>query len=392
MAADPIRERVLLVEDDDATAEIILSSVARNSSPNDARSAFSLTRVATLTEAQEALTTEEYGAVLLDLNLPDSAGLDTVHAILEAAPHLAVIVLTCADDSDMALEAMRLGAQDYLFKGRIDGALIVRSLLYAISRNRAESRLRHAQQMEALGRLAGSVAHDFNNLLTIIIGNAETAHHDVVAGSEVDGSLGEIRQAAQRAATLTARLLALGRKQQFQPRLLDLGETVSGMSEMLRRVIGSDTAFKVTLPSDHLLVHADPLQLEQLLLNLALNARDADPAPRHVSISVSALPPNAVGAWRPRLGSGRYALLTVTDDGAPIAADVLRRMYEPFAPTGGGAHVLAPPPAWRFRSSPASWSRAGDRCSRNQAPRAGLASPLHFHSPQTASNAPRARS
>jgi signal transduction histidine kinase len=334
MLTPPVRrERVLIVEDDAVTAAVVSAAVAGLDGRLDTRADFEAHCVSSLGEAREALRREGYVAVLLDLSLPDSEGLATLHALLEVGADCAIIVLTALDDSAIALEAVRLGAQDYLFKGRVDPTLIIRSLLYSINRHRAERQLRQAQQMEALGRLAGGVAHDFNNLLTVIIGNAEAIESDAIDASDVPVAVGEIRQAARRAAALTQRLLALGRQQQFQPRVLDIADSVQGMEPVLRRLLGADITFALALGGGVLGVKVDPAQIEQLILNLVLNARDAVRPGGHITLEVGPIDVRDAEAWKPRLRPGRYIGLTVRDDGTGIPPEVQSRMFEPFVTT-----------------------------------------------------------
>jgi len=330
---DDARERVLVVEDDDTTATIVLAALSSAMGAYDTRASFEPSRASTLAEALDALRSEPFAAVLLDLSLPDSSGLDTLHAVLDRSSNAAIIVLTALDDSAIALEAVRLGAQDYLFKGRVDPSLIHRSLLYSISRHRAEAQLRHAQQMEALGRLAGGVAHDFNNLLTVVIGNAEAIEGNLLPADEVPEAIGEIRQAARRAAALTQRLLAMGRQQQFQPRVVDAADALRGLEPVLRRLLDADTTFAMATGGGSYGVHVDPAQLEQLVLNLVLNARDAVRPGGHVTIEVGPIDIRDSEGWKPRPAAGRHIALTVRDDGAGIAPEVQARMYEPFVTT-----------------------------------------------------------
>jgi len=327
------RERVLIVEDDAVTAAVVSAAVVGLEGSLDTRADFAVHCVGSLHAATEALRLDSYAAVLLDLSLPDSDGLASLHALLEVGADCAIIVLTALDDSAIALEAVRLGAQDYLFKGRVDPTLIIRSLLYSINRHRAEHQLRQAQQMEALGRLAGGVAHDFNNLLTVIIGNAEAIEGDAIDADDIPTAVGEIRQAARRAAALTQRLLALGRRQQFQPRDLDIAETVQGLEPVLRRLLGADVTFALAMGGGVLGAKVDPAQIEQLILNLVLNARDAVRPGGHITLEVGPLDVRDNEAWKPRLRPGRYVGLTVRDDGAGIPPEVQARMFEPFVTT-----------------------------------------------------------
>ncbi len=315
------------------TATVVAAALVGADASRDARADFESVSVGTLGDALTALRAERFAAVLLDLSLPDSDGLDTLHALLAIDVDCAIIVLTALDDSDVALEAVRLGAQDYLFKGRVDPTLIIRSLLYSINRHRAERQLRQAHQMEALGRLAGGVAHDFNNLLTVVIGNAEAIEQEIIVDAEIPDAIREIRIAAQRAAALTQRLLALGRQQQFEPRTVDIVEAVQQIEPVLRRLLGADVTFAIARSAGRLTARVDPSQIEQLILNLVLNARDAIRPGGRISIEVGLLETRDGERFIPSLRQGRYVSLTIRDDGVGIPTEVQQRMYEPFVTT-----------------------------------------------------------
>ncbi|MHB1222995.1 MAG: ATP-binding protein [Gemmatimonadaceae bacterium] len=208
-------------------------------------------------------------------------------------------------------------------------------------RVRLEAQLRHAQKMEAVGRLAGGVAHDFNNLLTVIEAHSEFALEAIAgggAGARDDGALGEdleaIRHATTRATSLTSQLLAFSRKQILKPRLLDLNEMLPGLAAMLRRLIGEDVALVTDLADAPCVVHADPGQLEQVVMNLAVNARDAMPEGGTVRIATALTTVTLADASiRPGLQAGRYVLLTVADTGSGIDPFVLPHVFEPFYTT-----------------------------------------------------------
>ena len=141
----------------------------------------------------------------------------------------------------------------------------------------AEEQLRHSQKMEAVGRLAGGIAHDFNNLLSVIISYATILAMEVDPESEVAEGLGEVRRAGERAADLTRQLLAFSRQQVLAPRTIDLNDVIDRMDRMLRRVIGEDLQLKTTKAPELGRIKADPGQLEQVIMNLVVNARDAMP-------------------------------------------------------------------------------------------------------------------
>jgi PAS domain S-box-containing protein len=199
-----------------------------------------------------------------------------------------------------------------------------------------EEDARQAQKMEAVGRLAGGIAHDFNNLLTAIIGYVEVVEEALPVGDRAIADVREIRTAAERAAALTRQLLAFSRRQLLQPRVLDLNRVVCGMENMLRRLIPENVEIRLSLAEEIGSIRADPSQLEQVVLNLALNARDAIEGAGHVTIATAALMlerPTLIG--HDALPPGRYARLSVTDDGHGMDATTLDRVFEPFFTTKG---------------------------------------------------------
>jgi two-component system, cell cycle sensor histidine kinase and response regulator CckA len=196
-----------------------------------------------------------------------------------------------------------------------------------------EEQLRNAQQLEAIGRLAGGVAHDFNNILSIIMGHGELLLAVMGADERARNGLEQIGRAAERAASLTQQLLAFSRKQVLQPKVLDLNEAVADVQKMLSRVIGEDIELVASLHPSLVPVKADPGQVEQVLMNLAVNARDAMPHGGKLVMETSNV---EVGAERARdleLGVGRYAMLKVTDSGHGMDAATLSHVFEPFFTT-----------------------------------------------------------
>jgi two-component system cell cycle sensor histidine kinase/response regulator CckA len=197
-----------------------------------------------------------------------------------------------------------------------------------------EAQLRHAQKMEAVGRLAGGVAHDFNNLLTVIQSNAYFLLEDIESGDVRRQDVLQIRDAGDRAAALTRQLLAYSRQQLLQPRVVDLNRKVENVVGMLRRVIGEDIILRSDLAPTVWPVFADPGQLEQVLMNLAVNARDAMPAGGTLTLrTTAAIIDAAVARSHPGLTPGQYVSLEVEDTGLGIPPDVLPHIFEPFYTT-----------------------------------------------------------
>jgi len=200
------------------------------------------------------------------------------------------------------------------------------------ARRRLEEQLRQAQKMEAVGRLAGGIAHDFNNLLTAIGGYGALALDRLQAGQPVERrDLEEIVRAAKRAAELTGQLLAFSRKQILQPKRVDVNELVHDLTRMLARLIDSDIEIRTDLERDLFAVKADPTQLEQVLLNLVVNARDAMPDGGRLTIATETV--NVEDSDDDAVPTGRYVVLSVRDTGTGMDEETRARLFEPFFTT-----------------------------------------------------------
>jgi PAS domain S-box-containing protein len=197
-----------------------------------------------------------------------------------------------------------------------------------------EQRLRQAQKMEAVGQLAGGIAHDFNNLLTIILGRIDRVQRRVGDGNPLQHDLELISTTATRAAALTRQLLTFSRNQVLQPRVLDLNEAVRGTVNMLQRLIGEHIRLVTVLPNGLGAVRADPAQLEQVIMNLVVNARDAMPAGGTVTIETAGVEADGDAVEpRPDLAGGPLVKLVVSDTGCGMDADVQAHLFEPFFTT-----------------------------------------------------------
>ncbi|HUF12626.1 MAG TPA: MHYT domain-containing protein [Longimicrobiales bacterium] len=218
-----------------------------------------------------------------------------------------------------------------------DGAGALRTIgicLDITARHTIEEQLRQSQKLEAIGHLAGGVAHDFNNVLTAVRGHVDLLRDGLALNDPRREDVEEIGRAARRATDLTRQLLAFARRQLVQPRVLDLGRQVSEMEPMLRRLIREDVELVGHFPAEPVPIRADPSQVQQIVMNLVLNARDAMPQGGRISVDVRPLtvsePLDAVGD---RVEPGEYALLTVADQGTGMESAVLERVFEPFFTT-----------------------------------------------------------
>ncbi|MGH9371870.1 MAG: ATP-binding response regulator [Vicinamibacterales bacterium] len=458
MPSEPIH--VLLVEDDDLYAHILRAALA------SATPTVELERCASLLQAFSLLDGHGYDAVLLDLNLPDSSGLETIERMLARAPGIPIVVLTATEDAESALTAVQHGAQDYLVKSETDGRIMSRALRYAIERasiqaelvrrekhfraliensydvvvvlapdggflyhspathrvlgyspaelaganvlslihpddrdhaasllsawpssfpedelfhfrlrhkdggwrvmealgrpmdddprqgivvnardisdriraedelRETEAKLRQVHKMEAVGRLAGGIAHDFNNVLTAIYGYADLLLEEFEPEDHRRADVEEIRRSAERAAALTRQLLAFSRQQMLQPQVLDLNGVVDEVQRMLARLVGTDVQTTFEPAPDLWPVRADKGQIEQVLMNLGGNARDAMPEGGSLVIRTANRTVSEEAAYAlPGLDPGDYVTLIVMDSGIGMPESVRRHIFEPFFTT-----------------------------------------------------------
>ena len=299
-----------------------------------------LEHAASLPDAS-ALTSRAIDAVVLDTGRPGGFDLSALDALRGAAgDRIPIVILANDGDEEMVHEAMQRGAQDYLISDRVNIDLLVRSVRYARERlewrresRRQEAELLQAQKMEAIGRLAGGVAHDFNNVLAAIFGYSDLLLEQFTDDDPRRADIQEIRRSAERAAALTRQLLAFSRKQIMLPRVLNLNDVVAGLQKLLARLVGEDIILEVGGPMDLWPVRADPGQMEQVLMNLAANARDAMPEGGRLSIATANVDVQPDPRQRPGLEAGAYVTLTVADNGSGVADDIREHMFEPFFTT-----------------------------------------------------------
>jgi PAS domain S-box-containing protein len=197
-----------------------------------------------------------------------------------------------------------------------------------------EQQLRHAQKMEAVGQLAGGIAHDFNNLLTTIAGYSELIAEDAGSNKQLSADVEEIRKASERASALTQQLLAFSRKQIISPRILDANVSLEESLKMLSRLIGENIDLRLELIDDPCFVEADPNQLDQILINLAVNARDAMPDGGKILISTDRVELDDEFCRRvPDVEPGEFVTINVSDSGHGMNEETLGRIFEPFFTT-----------------------------------------------------------
>ncbi len=282
--------RLLLVEDSDDDAALIVRTLRKGGYEVD------FDRVDTAEQLKAALDRQEWDLVLSDYAMPGFSGLMALDLLRERELDLPFILVSGAVGEETATKIMRQGARDYVMKDKLARLVPAVQRELAETRNRRQrrkaeemlqSQLHQSQKMEAIGTLAGGVAHDFNNLLTVIKGYAELTLRLIKPEDPGHAEVREIHTAAQRAADLTRQLLAFARKQTVTPQKLDLNETVTAMLKMLHRLIGEDIELVWQPTPDLWPVKIDPGQVDQILANLCVNARDAIADTGRISIETN---------------------------------------------------------------------------------------------------------
>ena len=257
----------------------------------------------------------------------------TLSDLAAAAGSDGAAVFASAADGAEALHLVRAGRRLDVYKAQVATGGFLIGVEDQTERLEAEAIIRQAQKMEAIGHLTGGVAHDFNNLLQIISANLELA-----MGAARDPRLAERLQnaigAVARGSRLTSQLLAFARRQALEPRSVDLGRVIRNMGEMLRRTLGENIEVETVIAGGLWNTLADPNQVENMLLNLAINARDAMPDGGKLTLEVAnAFLDDAYAAAHAEVAAGQYVMLAVTDTGRGMAPDVVARVFEPFFTT-----------------------------------------------------------
>jgi PAS domain S-box-containing protein len=227
-----------------------------------------------------------------------------------------------------------LAVQNISIQQYKDGEIIEGTLIDITRRQMLEDQLRQAQKMEAVGRLAGGVAHDFNNLLTVITGYSQMSMDETAPGSSLHEHSQQVYEASQRAAALTRQLLAFSRQQVLQPQVVSLNKILESMQKMLSRLIGEDIRVRTICSKELALVKVDPAQIEQVILNLAINARDAMPKGGQLTLETDRSELDETYTKdHPWVKPGVYMRLTVSDNGIGMDEKTQARIFEPFFTT-----------------------------------------------------------
>ena len=319
--------RLLLIEDSQPDADLIVSRLER--AGYDARP----TRVQSAAALRAALKNPQFDVIIADYRLPQFDAPAALEIVLTSGHDLPFLVVSGAIGEERAAAMMKAGAHDYVMKDNLarlapavaramEDAAARRELRRAEQhRRQLEAQLLQAQKMESIGRLAGAVAHDFNNLLTVISGYAHMGLSESGTTDSSHDAFVQIADAARRAGDLAGRLLAFSRPKPVETREIALNDLVRNFEKMLAPMLGKNIRLELRLDAGGGTLRADPNQIEQIIMNLAVNARDAMPDGGRLSIETS------------MISEARQVQLRVADTGTGIPPEVMKHIFEPFFTT-----------------------------------------------------------
>jgi two-component system cell cycle sensor histidine kinase/response regulator CckA len=325
--------RVLMIEDSEDDAALLLRELRRGSYEVEYE------RVDLPDTLKSALDTKDWDLVVSDFSMPHFSGRDALRILRAKGSDVPFIFVSGTMGEETAVAALQNGAQDYLMKTNLKRLVpaVQRALQEAEDRRKRrqmEQQVQQLQKFEAIGKLAGGIAHDFNNVIGAILGWAEMGCEEAQPGTALHERFRKIRDQSNWAARLTAQLLAFARRQVLQPRKVDLNVLAVEGVGLLRRVIGEQIEVRVLTAPDLRVTLADPTQIEQVLMNLCLNARDAMQEGGQLIIETQNVEiDEAYCRFHPFAKAGSFVLLAVSDTGVGMDAATTERIFEPFFTT-----------------------------------------------------------
>ena len=332
--------RVLIADDSENDAVILLHALRKMGYEPQHE------RVWTAPDMRAALQKQTWDIVISDYEMPGFGGFEALELVKASGQDLPFILVSAVVSEETAVAAMKAGAHDFIMKRKLARLVpaIERELRDAQTRaakraaeaalRQSEEQLRQAQKLEAVARLAAGVAHDFNNILTAIGGHGELLLNQLDAGDPRRKHAEQIDKCASMAAALTRQLLTFSRKQAVETRVLKLNEVIANLERMLQRLIGEDIEFGAVLDERLAPIKSDRGQLEQVIMNLAVNARDAMPSGGKLTVSTA----NVSVGWAglkgvPNINPGDYVMLAISDSGTGMTEEVKAHLFEPFFTT-----------------------------------------------------------
>jgi two-component system cell cycle sensor histidine kinase/response regulator CckA len=325
--------RVLMIEDSEDDAALVIRELQRGDYD------VQLERVDEASALESAFEKQNWDLIISDFSMPHFSGTDALKLLRSKGCEKPFIFVSGTIGEETAVAALRDGAQDYLMKTNLKRLVpaVQRALREAKDRNhrkQMEQQVQQLQKFEAIGKLAGGIAHDFNNVIGAILGYAEMGCQDAQPGTVFLDRFQKIRDQANWAGRLTSQLLAFARRQMLQPRKTDLNTLVVEAMSLLRRVIGEQIEVRVVAGPDLHVALVDPAQIEQVLMNLCLNARDAMPQGGRLIIETQNMEiDREFCRVHPYARQGNFILLSVSDTGIGMDTATADHIFEPFFTT-----------------------------------------------------------
>jgi two-component system cell cycle sensor histidine kinase/response regulator CckA len=331
--------RLLLIEDSETDAELLLYELQR----------YGYDAAHNRVDSEQALRSvlahdRSWDLVLCDHGLPSFSSAEALQVVRDLAPEVPFVILSGTIGEEAAVEALKSGARDVVLKENLArlGPVVDRELRESANRRQREqlesdraqleSQLIQSQKLDAIGQLAAGIAHDYRNLLGVVLGFSDLALKQVPEDNPAHAYITEIRTAGQHAVSLTDQLLTFSRSHEGAPELLNINTMLAELEPMLRHLLGGDVEFAVVPATDVAPVMIDPRRLEQVIINLAVNARDAMPNGGRFTLQTDELELAQPGLEQPAR-RGRYVVLTVRDSGVGIDEETRARLFEPFFTT-----------------------------------------------------------
>ena len=315
------RQSILIIDDDTGTCQSLTYILTEKGylpfSVNNGK------------EAIEAFADRFFNLALIDLKLPDMPGIEVLRKIKELCPDTEAIIITGHASLDTAVEVMHDAVFSYVIKP-IDMDYLLTIIAKAMEKQKLEAQLLQAQKMEAVGTLAGGIAHDFNNIIQAISGYTQLLLMHKEADDPEYQKLKAIEHSAQRAAELTKQLLTFSRKVESKLRPVDINHEVEQVCKLLERTIPRMIGMETYLAGDLKIVNADPSQLEQIMMNLAINAKDAMPDGGKLVFQTKNVTLDEEHSERLQIGRRDCVLLSVSDTGCGMDPETVEHIFEPF--------------------------------------------------------------
>ncbi len=331
--AEPGPVRILHLEDDQADAELIRQSLLLEYPDLD------LTQAANRSEFTAALERGDFDLVLSDYSVPGFGGLAAAEVLHGRAPDVPFILVTGTIGDEGAAAALRVGVTDYVLKDRLErlGLAVRRAITEVRERRRRadlEDQLRQAQKMEAVGQLTGGIAHDFNNILTIMMASAELVAMALQPDQDAPREdLHALLEAGERGRDMIRKLMGFSRRQPLEPRVMDVRVFIMALAETLKRLLPANIRVQHTLAAKIPFIRADAGSLQQMILNLATNARDAMPRGGDLTIVAAAAAADDPFLARHGAAGEPFVRIAVLDTGGGMSEDVQQHVFEPFFTT-----------------------------------------------------------